>query len=137
MKCNFLRQTLLVLILIPNMCLASGSNDGYMLLGFLLCIPSFVVIGLLFYLISSYSKKTEFQLVKVGFICFGVLVFSGFSLTDYGALYPNWVAFVDARYVRPFVSALILCLPLLMIYRKKWEQKGGKKLINKHHPPTW
>lgn len=97
-----------------------------MLLGFLLSIPSFIAIGFLISFIISNTKKPEFYLVKVWLICFIVLVPAGFSLTDYGALYPNWAAFIEHRYLRPFLSAFILSFPLMGIYRIKWEQNGAK-----------
>ena len=116
----------IVTVIFPSVCLASGSDGGYMVLGFLLCIPSFIAIGFLISFIIKCTKKPDFQLLKVWAICFVVLVPAGFSFTEYGALYPNWAAFIEHRYVRLFISAFILSFPLIGFYRIKWEQNGAK-----------
>jgi hypothetical protein len=116
----------LAILISPSICWASGSGGGYIALGFLLSIPSFVVIGCLIVFIFTKSKKPEFQASKVCFICFVVLVPAGFSISANGVLYPNLVGFAENRFLPAISSALIMSFLLLLLYKIKWEREGGK-----------
>lgn len=76
---------------LPSICFAE-TESGYKVIGFLVSLPSFAFFSAMVWLMIKNGDERSVSTVILGFLLLSLIPL-GVNFTDYGAVYPNWIAF--------------------------------------------
>lgn len=97
---------------------ASETESGYIFIGLFTCAPSLAFIICMLWLIKTFISHNAVSVALLVVALLGVIPF-GVSFTEYGAPYPNWIAYTKNMTIslRSNLALSFLILAFYTLYR--------------------
>lgn len=106
---------------------ASESELGYVFIGIFTCLPSLAFFICMFWLIVKFKNMPIISLLIMFGTAVGIAPF-GINFTEYGAPYPNWIAYDKKMDIQIVSNVAILILSFLLYAMVRvWSIKNDKE----------